>query len=267
MATRIYLRNGLGKPDVSDFGGSQGELLIDLQDKVIWTLDNSGTSVVMLGTDISNETIDWSQLDNVPTEFPPSQHEHEYSEINNGKSGLESKTLEIDIDDIWSELQALESEISALQGNLTFGGTVAMSTGTITQVTDAGSDKGFSTGAIPSDPPAGSNNIYFICEDGGTFEGDTYSSGDWLVSEGQGNGYTGIHFDSSVSVTWDQVGGKPSVFPPDDHTQDISTINGLQDALDDLSVDGHTHEISDVTGLQTALDGKASVVSISGGTY
>ena len=267
MATRIYLRHGLGKPDVSDFGGSQGEILVDLQDNMLWTLDATGTTVVQLGSDISTETIDWSQLDNIPTEFPPSDHGHQYSEIDNGKSGLEAKTLEVDIDDIWSELAALESEIGALQGNLTFAGTVAMSTGTITQVTDAGANGGFTVGAIPADPPSGSNNLYFICEDGGIFDGGTYNSGDWLVSEGQGNGWTGIHFDSSVNVLWDDIGGKPAVFPPDDHTHDIADINNLQDTLDNLSVDGHTHEIDDINLLQDALDGKASIISISGGTY
>lgn len=267
MSTRIYLRHGLGKPDVSDFGGSGGEILVDLQDNMLWTLDATGTTVVQLGSDVSTETIDWSQLDNVPTEFPPSAHEHEYAEINNGKAGLEAKTLDIDIDDIWSELAALESEIGALQGNLTFAGTVKMSNGTITSVTAAGTAAGFTVGAIPADPPSGSNNLYFICEDAGIFDGGNYNSGDWLVSEGQGNGWSGIHFDATVSVTWDEIGGKPTVFPPDDHTQDISTINGLQDALDNLAVDGHTHEIADINGLQAELDGKASIISISGGTY
>ena len=267
MATRIYLRNGLGKPDVSDFGGSSGEILVDLQDNILWTLNAAGNAVVQLGSDISSETIDWSQLDNVPTEFNPAPHGHEYSEIDNGKSGQDAKTLDVEIDEILTELANLESEIGALQGNLTFAGTVKMSNGTITQVTDAGSAGGFSVGPIPADPPSGSNNLYFICEDGGTFDGGTYSSGDWLVSEGQGNGWTGIHFDSSVNVLWDDIGGKPSVFPPDDHTQDISTINGLQDALDNLAVDGHTHEIADINGLQAELDGKASIISISGGTY
>jgi len=267
MATRIYLRHGLGKPDVSDFGGNGGEILVDLQDNMLWTLDAAGTSVVQLGSDISTETIDWGQLDNVPTEFPPEQHGHEYSEIDNGKSGLDAKTLDVEIDDILTELANLESEIGALQGNLTFAGTVKMSNSTISQVTDAGAAAGFSVGAIPVDPPAGSNNLYFICEDGGLFDGGNYNSGDWLVSEGQGAGYTGIHFDATVSVNWDEIGNKPSVFPPDDHTHDIADINNLQDTLDNLSVDGHTHEIDDINGLQAELDGKASVISISGGTY
>ena len=267
MATRIYLRHGLGKPDVSDFGGSQGEILVDLQDNMLWTLDAAGTTVVQLGSDISTETIDWGQLDNVPTEFNPSPHTHEYGEVDNGKSGVDAKTLDVEIDDILTHLANIDSELGALQGNLTFAGTVAMSTGTISQVTDAGAAAGFSVGAIPADPPSGSNNLYFICEDGGTFDGGTYNSGDWLVSEGQGSGWTGIHFDATVSVNWGEIGNKPSVFPPDDHTHDIADINGLQDILDDVSMDGHTHEIADIVDLQTELDGKASVISISGGTY
>ena len=267
MATRIYLRHGLGKPDVSDFGGNGGEVLVDLQDKTLWTLDAAGTSVVQLGSDISTETIDWSQLDNVPTEFNPATHRHEYTEIDNGKPGGDAKTLDVEINNLLTELSNLASEIGALQGNLTFAGTVKMSNGTITQVTDAGQAAGFAVGAIPADPPSGSNNLYFICEDGGSFDGGVYNSGDWLVSEGQGAGWTGIHFDATVSVNWGEIGNKPTVFPPDDHNQDISTINGLQDILDDVSMDGHAHEIDDVTGLKTALDSKASIISISGGTY
>ena len=42
-------------------------------------------------------------------------------------------------------------------------------------------------------------------------------------------------------------------------TQAISTVNGLQTALDGKSDTGHGHAISDVNGLQTALDGKAAL--------
>ena len=263
MATRIYLRNGLGKPDVSDFGGTTGEILVDLQNYQIWTLSADGQSVEQLGSDISSETIDWSQLDNIPSSFPPEAHDHEYTEVNNGAG----KTLDVEIADILDHLATIDSELGSLSGNLTFAGTVTMSNTTITSLTAAGTAAGFTLGAIPGTPPSGSENLYFVCEDGGTFDGGTYNSGDWLVSEGQVNGWSGIHFDASVSVTWDQIGNKPTEYPPEPHNQDISTINGLQDILDDLSVDGHTHEIADIDGLQAELDGKASIVTISCGTY
>jgi hypothetical protein len=263
MATRIYLKNGLGKPDVTDFGGVTGEILIDLQNYQIWTLSADGQTVEQLGSDISSETIDWSQLDNVPTEFNPAPHEHEYTEINDGNG----KTLDVEITDILAHLATIDSELGSLSGNLTFAGTVQMSTQTITNVTDAGSDVGFSVGAIPADPPSGSDNLYFVCENGGTFDGGTYNGGDWLVSEGQGKGWTGIHFDSTINVLWDDIGSKPTEFPPEAHTHEIDDVNGLQDALDDLSPDGHTHVIGDVDGLQDALDGKASIIAINCGLY
>ena len=199
----------------------------------------------------------------MPTEFPPEPHEHEYTEINNGSG----KDLETEINDILSHLNTIDSELGSLSGNLTFAGTVQMSTGTITSVTDAGSDVGFAVGPIPADPPSGSDNLYFVCENGGTFDGGTYNGGDWLVSEGQGKGWTGIHFDSTINILWDDIGSKPTEFPPEDHTHDIDEINLLQDALDGKSDDGHTHDIADVIDLQNELDGKASIVQISCGTY
>ena len=262
MATKIYLKHGMGEPQVSDFGGV-GEIAIDLQNHRIYTLSADGQNVEMLGSDISSETIDWSQLDNVPTEFNPAPHDHDYTEVNDGAG----KTLDVEIADILSHLATIDSELGSLSGNLTFAGTVQMSTGTITSVTDAGSDVGFSVGPIPADPPSGSDNLYFVCENGGSFDGGTYNGGDWLVSEGQGKGWTGIHFDSTINILWDDIGSKPTEFPPSDHTHDIDEINLLQDALDGKSDDGHTHEIDDVIDLQDALDGKASIVQISCGTY
>jgi hypothetical protein len=262
MATKIYLKHGSGMPSVSDFGGP-GEIAIDLANYRIYTLSLDGQTVEMLGSDISSEIIDWSQLDNVPTEFNPAPHEHEYTEINNGSG----KDLETEINDILAHLNTIDSELGSLSGNLTFAGTVQMSTQTITSVTDAGSDVGFTVGAIPADPPSGSDNLYFVCENGGTFDGGTYNGGDWLVSEGQGKGWTGIHFDSTINVLWDDIGSKPTEFPPEAHTHEIDDINLLQDALDGKSDDGHTHEIDDVNGLDAELADKASIHQISCGTY
>ena len=262
MSTAIYLKHGMGTPSVSDFKGV-GEIAIDLQNQRIYTLSADGLSVEMLGSDISSEVIDWTQLDNVPTEFKPEPHEHEYSEVNDGAG----KTLDVEIADILAHLNTIDSELGSLSGNLTFAGTVQMSTNTITSVTDAGSDVGFSVGPIPADPPSGSDNLYFVCENGGSFDGGTYNGGDWLVSEGQGKGWTGIHFDSTINILWDDIGSKPTEFPPEDHTHDIDDVNLLQDALDGKSDDGHTHEIDDIVDLSDALDGKASIVQISCGTY
>jgi hypothetical protein len=264
MATRLYLLHGSGKPDVSDFGGI-GEIAVDLQDYRIWTLSQDGSTVEMLGSDISSENVDWSLLENVPTEFNPADHIHGYDEVtDDGTAG--GKTLETEIADILAHLNTIDSELGSLTGQLTFAGTVKMSTGTITSVTDVGAAAGFAVGPIPADPPAGSNNLYFICEDGGTFDGGAYNPGDWLVSENQGNGYTGIHFDKTT-VLWDEIGGKPTEFDPSPHTHTIDQIDDLQAALDGKSDDGHTHVITDVDGLEDALNDKASVHQIFCGAY
>ena len=267
MATRIYLMYGNGKPEVADFGGV-GEVAVDLTNYQMWTLSADGLTVQQLGSDISSETISWDQLDpnTIPDEFPPADHLHGYTEVtDDGTAG--GKTLETEIADILAHLATIDSELGSLSGNLKFAGTVTMSNTTITSLTAAGTAAGFTVGAIPGTPPSSSENLYFVCEDGGTFDGGTYNSGDWLVSEGQVNGWSGIHFDSTINVTWDQVGNKPTEFPPEDHNHEIADVNGLQTALDNLSADGHTHEIDDVNGLQDALDGKASIIQIVGGTY
>ena len=265
MATKIYIKHGTGAPGDTDIAGP-GELAIDVQNKLIYTKDLNG-DVIMLGADVSGSTIDWSQLDNVPTEFPPEDHVHGYDEVTASGNDTDPQTLTKEIADILQAISDIESEIGALQGQLTFGGTVDMSTDAITSVTDAGADKGFSVGNIPNPPPAGSENIYFICEKAGDFDGATYNSGDWLVSEGGAAGWTGVHFDATVSVDWSQIGGKPTEFPPEPHFHAISDVTGLQDALDDKTDLNHKHEIADVNGLQDALDDKASVDTIICGTY
>ena len=88
---------------------------------------------------------------------------------------------------------------------------------------------------------------------------------------------TGGGGGGSTSVTWSDVTGKPSTFPPSTHSHAISDVTGLQTALDGKSSISHTHAwgditgkpttftptahshaIADVTNLQTTLDGKAN---------
>ena len=260
MATKIYIKHGTGAPDAADISGP-GELAIDVQNKIIYTKDNND-QMIALGADVTSSVIDWSQLENVPTEFPPSDHEHDYTEINDGNG----TALNVEIDAINAALGELQSAVDSLEGNLAYGGTVDGSLGTITSATAAATDKGFAVGNVPAPPPAGSEGVYFIAEKAGTIDGHVLSSGDWLVSEGDA-GWTDVNFDATISVTWDEIGGKPTEFPPSDHTHTIDEITDLQDELDGLAVADHTHEIDDITGLQEALDLKASVLSISGGTY
>ena len=67
----------------------------------------------------------------------------------------------------------------------------------------------------------------------------THSNKDTLDKLGESDGT--LTFDGSPisggggtadSVAWDNVTGKPSTFPPADHTHEIANVNGLQSALD-----------------------------------
>lgn len=61
---------------------------------------------------------------------------------------------------------------------------------------------------------------------------------------------------SDVEVSWGDITGKPSTFPPATHTHEIEDVNGLQSALDGKAAASHTHSISQVSNLQSALDAK-----------
>lgn len=50
-------------------------------------------------------------------------------------------------------------------------------------------------------------------------------------------------------------------------TQAISTVTGLQTAIDGKAASSHSHVIADVTGLQTALDAKAASASVPNASY
>lgn len=62
------------------------------------------------------------------------------------------------------------------------------------------------------------------------------------------------------AATYDPQGVEDDAFDRTNHTgaQAISTVTGLQTALDGKAATSHTHAISDVTNLQTTLDGKAT---------
>lgn len=67
-------------------------------------------------------------------------------------------------------------------------------------------------------------------------------------------GYEEYTAGSATSVPWSGVTGKPSVFPPSAHTQDIGTINGLQAALDSKAAN------KDMTGATSEANGTHGLV-------
>jgi hypothetical protein len=60
-------------------------------------------------------------------------------------------------------------------------------------------------------------------------------------------------------VTWEQVTGKPSTFPPSAHQHVMDDVQGLINALAGKAASIHTHQIADIIGLALALMDKANV--------
>lgn len=250
--TTIVTKYGNGVPTKNDL--ETGELGIDLTGKVIYTKDGGG-DIVKLADGGSSATVDWSDILNKPTEFPPESHTHEMDDVN----GLTDKVTEIE-----GGISDLEDSISAISTSLAFGGSFSAATGLIVEGAKVGIVDGSAIPAAGSQP-----NTFLICVDAGDTPA-TMAEGDWLVSNGTEWVPVIYSSGSAGSVDWANVENKPdfdATYAPIDHTHEIADVDGLQDALDAKPDDNHTHEIADVDGLQAALDGKASIDRIAGGTY
>lgn len=55
-------------------------------------------------------------------------------------------------------------------------------------------------------------------------------------------------------VSWNDVSGKPTTFPPATHNHAVADVTGLQAALDGKADSPHTHTIAQVTGLQAIIN-------------
>jgi len=71
-------------------------------------------------------------------------------------------------------------------------------------------------------------------------------------------GFNNLYFTNQRAQ--DALSATLQSYAPISHTQPISTITGLQNALDGKTPYGHGHGISDVSGLQNALNAKAASV-------
>lgn len=69
--------------------------------------------------------------------------------------------------------------------------------------------------------------------------------------------------NGSGSVTWTEVDGKPSTFPPSEHQHVMDDIQGLINALAGKAASLHQHEMSQIVGLALALADKANVSQLA----
>lgn len=250
--TTLITKYGNGVPTADDL--ETGELGIDITGKVVYTKDGGG-QIIKLADGGASSTVNWEDILNKPTEFPPEAHTHEMDEVN----GLTDKVTEIE-----GDIETLEDSLSALSTSLAFGGSFSAATGLIVEGAKAGIDDG---GAIPA--ASAQPSTFLICVEAGSTPA-TMAEGDWLVSNGTEWVPVAYSSGSAGSVDWSNVENKPdfdATYAPIDHTHEIADVDGLQAALDAKPSEGHVHVIADVDGLQAALDGKASIDRITGGTY
>lgn len=59
---------------------------------------------------------------------------------------------------------------------------------------------------------------------------------------------------NGISLTWNSITGKPSLFPPSSHTHTISQISGLQSELNNKANANHIHHWNDITNKPSSFN-------------
>ena len=95
----------------------------------------------------------------------------------------------------------------------------------------------------------------------------TYSSDKFLKSTSNGFIYSTLSetdisnaLNNISNPDWNDIQNKPTTFPPEAHTHNISEITNLTTELSNKADINHNHQISDVQNLQNELDGKANII-------
>jgi len=97
----------------------------------------------------------------------------------------------------------------------------------------------------------------------------TYSSDKFLKSTSNGFIYSTLSetdisnaLNNISNPDWNDIQNKPTTFPPETHTHNISEITNLTTELSNKADINHNHQISDVQNLQNELDGKANLIQV-----
>lgn len=195
----------------------------------------------------------WADISDKPTEFTPVSHNHTISEVTDLQSVIDDKA---DKTQILTQQQFKDSVAAMFQG------------GTHTNV------------SINYNSVAGT--IDLSAAGGGGASVDEEQVQDWvgnLITQGTGISVnyndagnvlsialSGVSFTSVDKSKLDGIAANATANSTDSQlrqrsthtgTQPISTVSGLQTALDGKAPTSHTHTIANVTNLQTTLDGKA----------
>lgn len=225
MAT-ILLKRGTGEPS----GLKYGEIALDVDAKTIWAATAGGAIVEMSGG-----TINWDQITNLPPELG-GDNLIDIAELEKqvGINTTDITNIKADVTQLWIELgaadtlatealnkatentgkikdntdaiDAINSEIGAIESGLIFGGVYSPVSGQITNVDKYATDRGFSEGmTLQTTTTAGQQGIYFIVTVAGTgITGEEVKPGDWLIANS--NAWTLVEYGYST-ITIDMVTG------------------------------------------------------------
>lgn len=161
----------------------------------------------------------WENVEGKPQTFPPSTHTHEISQIDGLTAELE--TIGDSLTSINNTLNSYNEEFSVLEEELT---SINNAVSTLsTNLSTLGT-------AVERKANTDLSNV----------SNEDFSAKAAAAGVGGGGG----------ASTWDEITGKPDVFPPSTHSHSISDINGLNTELEEL-----TNDISGLTGtLQTVTN-------------
>lgn len=212
--------------------------------------------------------VEWANVQGKPSTFAPSAHQHPISDVTGLQAALDGKATPADvtaavsavIDSAPASLDTLNELAAALGDDANFASTVTNAlaakaplasptfTGTVSGVTKA---------------MVGLGNV------------DNTSDANKPVSTAQAAADSAVASAAASDATTKANAAQAAAVQRANHTgtQAISTVDGLQAALDGKQASGsyaaasHSHVISDVTGLQTALDGKQAAGSYAAATH
>jgi hypothetical protein len=132
------------------------------------------------------------------------------------------------------------------------------------------------TDGIPNSIPEYIGQLAFDITNKRVFFAKGLDAGSWSFLEGGSSGDGGV-------VSWGDIIGKPTLYPPDEHFHSIEEVEGLQEILNTIPDEGtttvpeahthtwdeienkpeqfppvsHNHEITEINGLQDELETKA----------
>ena len=211
-----------------------------------------GLQAALDGKSPTGHSHPWSDLTGVPTAFPPSAHQHAIGDVSGLQSALDGKAP---ASSIWTQEQ-LQDLVAAMfqtgtHSNASITYDDASGSLSITALGGGGASlteeevEDFVGGLIVQ-----GTGISVAYDDAGnvlsiSLAGESYTTAEKNKLAGIAAGATANATDAQLRDRSTHTG-----------TQDITTISGLQAALDGKAPTNHSHAISNVTGLQTALDAK-----------